>query len=192
MDVTDGNPYARFVALARGVSADSMPAGDSEQAGTGAAPARMRLGEVISKEPLKVKVAGLNQPTEALKINERLVKGAKWKTKTTSPNSDIRDFTGPISGPVQGVHGIGSLIEFTGGDVHIPDTTIDEATVSKLDTYLADAAFEEFTVYANWVGALLISIDGVVDYDGLTLNGNEDNLVLGEDGVPVRGRVDLT
>ncbi len=133
MDVTDGNPYARFVALARGVSADSMPAGDSEQAGTGAAPARMRLGEVISKEPLKVKVAGLNQPTEALKINERLVKGAKWKTKTTSPNSDIRDFTGPISGPVQGVHGIGSLIEFTGGDVHIPDTTIDEATVEQLE-----------------------------------------------------------
>lgn len=129
----DGDPYARFVALGRSVSADAMPAGDSQQAGTGAAPARMRLGEVVSRVPLKVKVAGLNQPTEVLKINERLVKGAKWKTKTTSPDSDIKDFTGPISGPVQGVHGIGALIEFTGGEVHIPDTIIDEATVEQLE-----------------------------------------------------------
>lgn len=129
----DGDPYARFVALGRSVSADAMPAGDSQQAGTGAAPARMRLGEVLNRAPLRVKVAGLNQPTEALKINERLVKGAKWKTKTTSPNSDIKDFTGPIFGPVQGVHGIGALIEFTGGEVHIPDTIIDEATVEQLE-----------------------------------------------------------
>lgn len=69
---------------------------------------------------------------------------------------------------------------------------VEAVFVSKLDTYLADAAFDEFTVYTNWVGALLISIDGVVDYDGLTLNGSEENLVLGEDGVPVRGRVNLT
>lgn len=129
----DGDPYARFVALGRNVSADAMPAGDSEQAGTGAAPARMRLGEVISREPLKVKVAGLTQPTQVLKINERLVKGAKWKAKTTSPNSDIKDFTGPISGPVSTPHGLGALIEFTGGEVHIPDTTIDEATVEQLE-----------------------------------------------------------
>lgn len=135
MGVTDGNPYARFVTLGRNVSADAMPAGDSEQAGTGAAPARMRLGKVVSCKPLKVKVAGLTQPTEVLKINERLVKGARWKTKTTSPNSDIRNFTGPISGPVQlpPTHGVGALIEFTGGSVHIPDTTIDEATVEQLE-----------------------------------------------------------
>ena len=129
----DGDPYAGLVALIRGQSADTTPAGDSAQAGTGAAPARMRLGEVVSKEPLKVKVAGLIQPTEVLKINERLVKGAKWKTKTTSPNSDYNILTGPISGPVQGVHGIGALIELTDGYVHSEDTTIDEATVEQLE-----------------------------------------------------------
>ena len=129
----DGNPYAGLLALIRAQAADANPAGDSAQAGLGAAPARMRLGKVISKEPLKVKVAGLNQPTEALKINERLVKGAKWKTKTTSPSSDIRDFTGPVSGPVSHPPAIASLVAFTGGDVHIPDTVIDEATVEQLE-----------------------------------------------------------
>ena len=92
----DGNPYAGLVALIRGQASDAMPAGDSEQAGLGAAPARMRLGTVVNRVPLKVKVAGLTQPTEVLKINERLVKGAKWKTKTTSPNSDIKDFMGLV------------------------------------------------------------------------------------------------
>ena len=129
----DGNPYAQLLALTREQAADAGPAGDSQQAGLGAVPVRMRLGEVLTREPLTVKVAGLRQPTSVLKINERLVKGAKWRTKTTSPNSDIKDFTGPIAGPVQGVHGIGSLIEFTGGQVHIPDTVIDEATVEQLE-----------------------------------------------------------
>lgn len=71
-------------------------------------------------------------------------------------------------------------------------SAVEAAFTSILDEYLADAAFEEFTVYATRVGALLMSIEGVVDYDGLTLNGSEGNLVLEENGVPVRGRVDLT
>lgn len=129
----DGDPYAGLIALMRGQGEDANPAGDSRQAGTGAAPARMRLGEVVSTAPLKVRTAGLVQPPSALRINERLVKGARWKTKTTSPNSDIKDFTGPISGPVSTPHGLGALIEFTGGEVHIPDTVIDEATVEQLE-----------------------------------------------------------
>lgn len=133
MDITEGNPYARFVALSRETAADAGPAGDSAQAGLGAASARMRLGRVIQRIPLKVKVAGLDQPTEALKINERLVKGAKWKTKTTSPNSDYNGLTGPISGPVSTPAGQGALIEFTDGQVHATDTTIDEATVEQLE-----------------------------------------------------------
>lgn len=131
----DGDPYAGLIALMRSQGEDANPAGDSQQAGMGAAPARMRLGTVVSTAPLKVRTAGLVQPPSALRINERLVKGARWKTKTTSPNSDIKDFTGPISGPVQlpPTHGIGALIEFTGGEVHLPDTTIDEATVEQLE-----------------------------------------------------------
>lgn len=128
----DGNPYARWVALTRGQSADTNPAGDSVQAGLGAAPARMRLGQVVSTVPLTVRVAGLIQPPSALKINERLVKGAKWSTKTTSPNSQYNGLTGPISGPVSTPHGTGALIELTDGTVHSPDTTIDQATVEQL------------------------------------------------------------
>lgn len=129
----DGDPYASLAALTLGQRTETGESVDSTQAGLGALQVRMRLGRVESTVPLTVNVAGLIQPPSALRVNERLVKGAKWKTKTTSPNSDIRDFTGPISGPVQGVHGIGALIEFTGGEVHIPDTTIDEATVEQLE-----------------------------------------------------------
>lgn len=128
----DANPYARFLSLGREQSADANPAGDSTQAGLGAAPVRMRLGRVISTAPLSVRVAGLTQPASALRINERLTRGAKWRTKTTSPNSDIKGLTGPISGPVSTPHGLGALIEFTDGEVHIDDTTIDQATVEQL------------------------------------------------------------
>lgn len=131
----DGNPYAQLLALTREQAADAGPAGDSQQAGLGAAPARMRLGKVLTREPLTVKVAGLRQPTSVLKINERLVKGAKWRTKTTSPNSDYNGVTGPIQGPVTTPHGAstGALERLTGGEIHSTDTTIDEATVEQLE-----------------------------------------------------------
>ena len=115
MHVTDGSPYARMVTLMRDQGADAAPTGDSAQAGLGAAPARMRLGKVISTAPLTVQVAGLTQPASVLKINERLTKGAKWKTKTISPNSDYNGLTGSIS-----------------GEVHSNDTVIDEAVVEQL------------------------------------------------------------
>ena len=133
MNITDGDPYARFLAIGQAQASDAGRAGDSQQAGLGAAPARMRLGEVITAAPLTVRVAGIPQPTKALRINERLTKGAKWKTKTTSPNSDYNGLTGPISGPVNTPHGTGALIEFTAGEVHSADTTIDEAVVEQLE-----------------------------------------------------------
>ena len=100
-------------------SADTGLAGDSAQAGLGAAPARMRLGRGVSAAPLPVRVAGTVQPTKALRINERLVKGARWKTKTTSPNSDYNGLTGPIEGPGSTPHGTGALVELTDGRVSI-------------------------------------------------------------------------
>ena len=129
----DSDPYAGLVALMRGQALDTNPAGDSRQAGVGAVPVRMRFGTVESVAPLRVKVAGKTMPTEILKINERLVKGARWRTKTTSPNSDYNTITGPISGPVDTPHGTGALVCFTDGEVHSADTTIDEATVEQLE-----------------------------------------------------------
>ena len=128
-----GNPYAGLVALMRGQGGDNNPAGDSAQAGIGAAPVRMRLGTVVSAAPLKVRVAGLVQPPSALRLNERLAKGAWWKTKTTSPDSDYNALTGPISGPVNTPAGQGSLISLTAGQVHSGDTTIDLARVEQLE-----------------------------------------------------------
>lgn len=57
--------------------------------------------------------------------------------------------------------------------------------------YLAEAAFRETVVYANRIGALLMSIDGVVDYDGLTINGQDGNLILDPDSVPVLEEVEV-
>lgn len=68
---------------------------------------------------------------------------------------------------------------------------VEAAFASKLDAYLAEAAFQEFTVYAHRVGALLMSVDGVLDYRELTLNGSADNLALDTDSVPVTGEVEL-
>ena len=68
---------------------------------------------------------------------------------------------------------------------------VEEAFVSELDTYLAETAFEEFTVYAHRVGALLMGVNGVIDYRDLTLNGSGENLELDTDSVPVTGKVVL-
>lgn len=71
-------------------------------------------------------------------------------------------------------------------------TAVETAFTALLDGYLADAAFEEFTVYHHRVGALLMSVEGVLDYEGLALNGGGDNLALDSNQVPVRGKVVLT
>lgn len=69
---------------------------------------------------------------------------------------------------------------------------VEAAFVSELGTYLAQAAFEESTIYAHRVGALLLSVRGVVDYSGLTISGGAGNLELGAEGVPVTGEVRLS
>lgn len=112
----DGNPYATLAALARGMDPETGESCASTQAGLGSIQVRMRLGRVVSAAPLTVNVAGLIQPPSALRVNERLVKGAKWKTKTTSPNSDYRGLSGAVT-----------------GQVHSTDTVIDKATVEQLE-----------------------------------------------------------
>lgn len=69
---------------------------------------------------------------------------------------------------------------------------VQEAYVSKLDTYLSAIAFEENVVYTRRVGALLLDVDGVVDYSMVTLNGVHGNLILDGDSVPIPGEVVLT
>ena len=77
--------------------------------------------------------------------------------------------------------------------------TVQTALASSLDDYLTDlarsawpAAKGEYTVLYNRVAALLLTIDGVVDYTDLTINGARENVVLGTEQVPVPGEVAVT
>lgn len=154
-----GNPYARMVSVIRGESMEhsasgfgaqgTQTAGESTQAGLGAGSVKMRLGRVTSRVPLKVKVAGIEQPAEALKINERLTRGAKWKTKITAPVDVLGDparrpsgtLTGPtgVYGPVNGTvvcSGAGcapKLTSIDNGTLNVDDVIIDQAEHEQLE-----------------------------------------------------------
>lgn len=84
----EGNPYLRILAALHG---DSPGIQEGKDAGLGARPACMRLGEVTQRKPLKVRVAGIEQPTEVLWINERLTEGAAWREDIVSPTVAIAE-----------------------------------------------------------------------------------------------------
>lgn len=89
----DQDPYARFVELGRRMSAEPPMDFRETSANTEGAAARLREGIVDTVVPLSVKVAGLEQPAKALRINERLTKGAKWRGKIDSKQPDFRSST---------------------------------------------------------------------------------------------------
>ena len=141
-----GNPYARMVSVMRGESAEQTVTGETGRAGLGAGPAKLRLGTVAQREPLEVVVAGIRQPVEALKINERLVKGAKWKTKLTAPVDVLKDPARRPSGIFTGVHGqvtgtvacggtgcAPELTGITGGTLQSDDVLIDQTELEQLE-----------------------------------------------------------
>lgn len=132
----EGNPYARMVAVIRGESSEQTTTGETQPAGLGANPCKMRLGKVTQRVPLKITVAGIEQPTEVLYINERLVKGAKWKVKITSPDSDYKGLTGNLVGPVAcpGEGCSPQLGPVTDGQLHSTDTTIGKDDPAKMAT----------------------------------------------------------
>lgn len=58
-----------------------------------------------------------------------------------------------------------------------------------LRAYCKDLAFKAQAVVYHRVAYLLLSIPGVADYVGLTLNGGTENITLGGDAAPVVGEV---
>lgn len=66
------------------------------------------------------------------------------------------------------------------------------AFVSKLDTYLRELAFEEYTVVYTKIAALLMAVPGVEDYTDLQVNGGQTNVTIAETAVPVIGEVTLS
>ena len=144
-----GNPYSRMVSVMRGEASEQTVTGETDRAGLGAGPVKMRLGTVVRRKPLEIVVAGIRQPTEVFRINERLTKGAKWKTKLTAPVDVLDDparrpsatFFGPtgVYGPVNGTvvcSGAGCAPKLTGidsGTLHVDDVTIDQAEHEQLE-----------------------------------------------------------
>ncbi len=50
----------------------------------------------------------------------------------------------------------------------------------------------DVVVRVSAVGAIIVGLDSILDYHDLTLNGSTDNILPGEDGVPVLGEVSIT
>lgn len=63
---------------------------------------------------------------------------------------------------------------------------------SAVQAYFKDQAFSASYLSFAKVGALLLSVDGVLDYTGLLLNGAASNVALTDEQVPTLGTVTLT
>lgn len=90
------DPYAKFVDLGRQMSAEPTFDLRETSANMEGSAVRLREGIVDTVIPLSVKVAGLKQPANALRVNERLTKGAKWRGKIDSKQADFRSSTSNV------------------------------------------------------------------------------------------------
>ncbi|WP_312643984.1 baseplate J/gp47 family protein [Hydrogenoanaerobacterium sp.] len=61
-----------------------------------------------------------------------------------------------------------------------------------LSEYLRGIAFERYEIPFNRIAYMLLDVDGVIDYTALTVNGSTDNVMIGEDQVPILGEVVVT
>ncbi|OES45801.1 baseplate J/gp47 family protein [Domibacillus iocasae] len=72
--------------------------------------------------------------------------------------------------------------------------TVKETFAASLKEYMKTLTFREGVepiIRLRQLGALLLNINGVVDYAGLMINGLEDNLILQEVEAPIVGTVDF-
>lgn len=76
-------------------------------------------------------------------------------------------------------------------DGRITVSAAKEAWAASLGQYFAEIALQSNEVVYNQAGALLIDIDGVIDYDNeqLLLNGARDNIAISAEQVPELGEV---
>lgn len=56
---------------------------------------------------------------------------------------------------------------------------------SSVQQYIENVAFVEKELIYNKVGALLMAIDGVLDYTELTINSKKESVILGDEEVPI-------
>ena len=109
----------------------------------------------------------------------------------------------PVGADVTVLSAAGTEISVTATVTIDASTTVADvqaAFVSKLDTYLQELANEYFkfaevysyTLHYNKVAALLMEIDGVIDFTVLTVNGGTSNITIDAAAVPVPGEVTVS
>lgn len=67
--------------------------------------------------------------------------------------------------------------------------SVQDAFAASLDEYFREIAFSMTYVSYAKIGTLLLNTPGVIDYNGLTVNGGTANVALQDEEVPVRGGV---
>jgi len=72
-----------------------------------------------------------------------------------------------------------------------PLQKVQDKFAAVLKEYLADIAFDATYVSHARIGTLLLSTDGVLDYNELFLNDEAVNIALGDEEIPVAGNVTL-
>lgn len=69
--------------------------------------------------------------------------------------------------------------------------TVKMAFASAVNAYLESISFVTYTVLYNHIAYLLMGVDGVTDFSGLTVNGGSANITVGNKEVPVLGAVEV-
>ncbi|KFZ41866.1 baseplate J protein [Anoxybacillus flavithermus] len=69
---------------------------------------------------------------------------------------------------------------------------VQDAFPASLDEYFKEIAFSMTYVSYAKIGTLLLNTPGVIDYNGLTVNGGTANVALQDEEVPVRGGVSIS
>lgn len=126
--------------------------------------------------------------------------------KVTIVNTDMRPATTELVSQVQEyieqVRPIGASVTVasaTGKPINVSANVVlasgytlqnvQDAFAASLDKYLKEIAFSMTYVSYAKIGTLLLSTPGVIDYNGLTVNGGTANVALQDEEVPVRGGV---
>ncbi|GGJ68316.1 putative phage protein gp47/JayE [Anoxybacillus voinovskiensis] len=129
--------------------------------------------------------------------------------KVTIVNTDMRPATNdlvtqvqeyieqmrPIGATVTVVSATGKPISVSANVILASGYTlqnVQDAFAVSLDEYFKEIAFSMTYVSYAKIGTLLLNTPGVIDYNGLTVNGGTANVALQDEEVPVRGRVSIS
>lgn len=68
-------------------------------------------------------------------------------------------------------------------------SAVKEAFANSLNAYLQSIGFEKYELIYNRLAFMLLDIEGVIDYEDLTVNGGTSNIAIAANEVPVAGTV---